>query len=274
MRLSRVIYSDNTVISDFTNNLHNYRSGNSSMSFVASEDYLYIGNVAPFNHFYLKLATANTASTEMTLEYWGGSGWQTVAELTDGTDGLKQDGFVEFVPDRNSGWTRQDSDDGVTGLESLTIYNRYWTRIRFSNDLDAPTVLQWLGQKFSDDEDLNAEYPDLIRTNVKTAFETGKTDWEEQHIKAAEIVTQDLIRKNVIYTKNQILERDTYRLASSSLVAYIIYNTFGDDFVDQAKAAKNEYKERMSKSVYDVDLNNDGDLGIAEIGTRQGFMSR
>lgn len=274
MRLTRVFHSDNGTLTDFTNELHKYRSQTASLTFVAAEDYLYIGNIAPFNHFFVKMATANTASTAMTLEYWGGSTWSAVAELDDQTDGLTKDGFVSWVPDRNSGWTRQDTEAKVTGLETLNIYDRYWARVKFDNDLDDPTVIQWLGQKFSDDEDLNAEYPDLVRSNVKTAFETGKVDWEEQHVKAAEIIIQDLIRKKVIYTKNQVLERETYRLASAALVAHIVYNTFGDDFVDQANSARNEYKERMSKSVFDVDLDGDAELDRREVSTRQGFMFR
>ena len=136
------------------------------------------------------------------------------------------------------------------------------------------TELSWVGQKFSDDDDLGAEHPDLTLSSVISAYESGKTDWEEQHVRAAELIVRDLIGQKIIYSKNQILERETFMLPSVSKVAEIIYSAFGDDYSDQKAAARGEYKERFSKSIYDVDLNEDGDLSLKEMSFRQGFMKR
>lgn len=274
MRRTRVIYSDNGTLSDLTNDLHEYRTGIAVIPFVAAEDYLYVGNIAPFNHFYMTFATANTQSTTMTVEYWGGKTWHPVVELIDGTNGFQQDGFVEFTPDRDAAWIWQDTDDGVDGLTSITIYDKYWVRVKFNNDMDAGTSISWLGQKFSDDDDLRSEFPDLVRSNVLTAFEAGKTTWEEQHVRAAELIIKDLINKKVIFSKDQVLERDTFRLASVSKTAEMIYSSFGDDYLDQVRAARSEYTNRMKSSVFDVDLNQDGELSRGELRTRQGFMFR
>lgn len=288
MRFTRFLYSNNSIINDWSPELNKYQSGTQTFTFVASQDYFYIGNIARFNHAYLKLATLNTANTSMTVEYFSGTTneWTRAVELIDETQGLTQSGFITWVPDKNDAWEISDCKYDALGNVTFStgrnnidsndtlIYDKYWIRISFNNDLDVGTELSWAGQKFSDDDDLGAEFPDLIRSNVKTAFESGKTDWEEQHVRAAEIIVQDLISKKVIFTKNQILERRSFTLASVYKVAQMIFNSFGDDYVDQKLAAKSEYEKRLDTSIYDVDLNLDGELDQSEMFSRQGFLKR
>jgi len=278
MRTTRVLYSDDGTITDITNQMSNYHSDTYTFSgFVASEDYIYVGNVAPFNHFYLKMDTASVASTTMTVEYWSGNDWREMVEINDETNGLTGNGFITFVPDRNYSWVDADTNgqgQQITGLTSLTIYDKYWIRISFNNDLTADCVISWIGQKFSNDNDLGSEFPDLVRSSVLTAFESGKTDWEEQHVRAAEIIVNELITKKVIFAKGQILERNSFMLSSVSKVAELIFNSFGDDYIDQKKDARNEFEKRIDKCIYDVDSNLDGELTDNEMSNRQGFMTR
>lgn len=277
MRKTRILYSDNGTIVDLTSEINNYHSDSYEFAdFVASEDYIYVGNIVPFNHFYLKMATASVASTTMTVEYWTGSVWRPVVELMDETNGLTEDGFVTFVPDRNHVWINSDTSgtQNVTGLTSVTIYNKYWIRISFNEDLTDACSLSWIGQIFSNDDDLGSEYPELVTANVKTSFESGKTNWEEQHVKAAELIVRDLIKQRIIFDKGQILERESFTLASVSKVAEIIMNSFGDDYTDQKLQAYKEYKRRLDRSIYDVDNNLDGELNPGEMATRQGFLRR
>jgi hypothetical protein len=276
--MTRIIYGDNGTLYDLSTELSNYHGGTFTFSdFVAAEDYIYIGNTVPFNNFYLKMSTASVASTTMTIEYWSGSSWTNVVEIIDETQGLTQNGYITFVPDRDTAWDRSNTSgqgQTITELSSVTIYDKYWIRISFNNDLTDNCIISWVGQKFSDDNDLGSEYPDLTRSSVLTAFESGKTDWEEQHVRAAEIIVKDLIAKQIIFNRGQILERNSFMLPSVSKVSEIIYNSFGDDYIDQKKASREEYSYRMQKSIYDIDSNLDGDLSPNEMSSRQGFMSR
>jgi hypothetical protein len=277
MRKTRILYKDNNTINDWTTSLNNYNQGTETFSFVANEDAIYIGNIAPFNHFYIKLDTPNTANTTMNLQYWSGTGFNDVAEIIDETNGLTQEGFVTFTPDKNEGWVEQDTSGSggtIDELNAVEIYDKYWLKITFSDDLDPDCVISWIGQIFSNDDDLATEYPDLVRQNVLTAFESGKTNWEEQHVKAGEMIVRDLIGKRVITSKNQILERESFKLASVSKVAQIIFNSFGDDYVDQRADAMREYQKRIDKSIYDIDLDGDARLDPYEAKARQGFLSR
>ena len=279
MRKTRILFSNNGSITDLTPDLNNYHLGDFTLDdFAFGEDYLYIGNIAPFNHFYLKLATANTESLSVDVQYWSGTQWRSVVEVIDETNGLTQSGFITFVPDRDHAWIQSDTNgtgQTITGLTNVTIYDKYWIRLVLSANPSVTTKISWLGQKFSTDNDLGSEYPELLSTNVKTSFEAGKTDWEEQHVRAAELIVAELTKANIIYSKSQILERHTFMLPSVSKVAEMAYVNFGDDFADQAQNARAEFKSRIQKGIYDIDLNADAELDTFESNmSNQGFMSR
>jgi len=277
MRMTRILYEDNGTISDWSTSLNNYYTESETFSLVAAEDYIYIGMPVPFNHFFVKLSTPSTAVSTITMQYYTGREFQDVVETIDETNGFQQDGFITFVPDKKQGWVRQDTSGTggtITELSSVTIYDKYWARIKFSADLDASSVISWIGHKFSDDDQLGSEFPDLTRSTMIAAFESGKTNWEEQHVRAANIIIEDLIRQQVIHSKGQILERRSFSLASVSKVAEIIFNSFGDDYEDNKRNAQIEYEKRMNKSIFDIDLNEDGRLDVSEQRLRQGFMSR
>jgi hypothetical protein len=278
MRKTRLFYSDNGNLTDWTIPVGDYKTGVITVSFDPAQDYIYVGNVAPFNHFFFKLgSTANASTATIDMQYWTGAGWQSSIETIDETEGFKKSGFITWIPNRNHGWIRANTNqDGiqVEGLTSIQIYDLYWARIRVSGVVDTGIQIKWLGQKFSDDNDLGSEYPDVVRTATKTAFEAGKTDYEEQAIRAAEVIIADLIKENIIWSKNQVLDRDSFKLPSVCKVAEIIYNAFGDDYQDQKTQSRQEYQSRFKKSLFDVDRNQDGILSIGEMATRMGFATR
>lgn len=268
----RIFYSNNGILEDIGFLLNNYHAGSKTFaSFVASEDALYIGSRLPFNHFFLKVNSVNTNDSNMKISYWDSSKWSEVAEVVDltktGLKTLSQSGFVTLVPSKHSNWIREDtnySGNSVDDLTSIEVYDKYWLKITFSNDLSANTSIEWIGQKFSDDYDLGSEYSDLVRPEMIDAFESGKTDYEEQHVKAAEIIVQDLIDKKIICEKDQILDRNDFKLASVSKVAEIIYNSMGDDYSDNKDNARNEYRSRLKKTLPRVDTNKNAREDIRE----------
>lgn len=278
MRKTRLFYSDNGSLTDWTISVGDYKNGTVTFSFDPAQDYIYIGNNAPFNHFYLKMgSTVNASNATISIEYWDGNNWHEVIETMDETEGFSQSGFITWVPDKNSAWQRSNTNqDGqqITGLTSLQIYDLYWARVKVAGTVDPSLEIKWLGQKFSDDNDLGAEYPDLVRSATKTAFEAGKTDYEEQAIRAAEVIVQDLIKHNIIWSKNQVLDRDEFKLASVCKTAEIIYNAFGDDYLDQKQQSRQEYDSRFKKLIFSVDRNEDGQLSVGEMQARMGFMTR
>ena len=238
----------------------------------ATGSYIYIASDFPFNHTFIKLgAVKNLISATMKVEYYTTT-WDQVVELRDETNGLKQDGFIEFTPNRNFGWA-QTVDSSEAGV-SVVVYNKYWTRISFNQNLTADAELSFIGNKFSDDDDLFSEFPVFNDANFLTAFKAGKTSWEEQHLKAAELIIQDLQKKQVIIGKEQILDKVKFLGASVCKVAEIIYTAFGNDYIEQRKIAKEEYSKRIDLSQYNIDLNGSGELEPMEIQARTNWLSR
>jgi hypothetical protein len=233
-------------------------------------DFIYIASDFPFNHLFLKLGEVNAVDVTMKIEYWG-TNWHEVVELRDETNGLKNDGYIEFTPNEDDNWSMDDSDE--VGLTKV-LYNKYWTRISFDDNLTADVELSFVGHKFSDDTDLFYEYPIFNDSNFSNAFKSGKTSWEEQAIKAADLICMDLKKKNVIIGAEQILERRNFIAASVCKTAEIIFTAFGNDYLEQRKSAREDYFQRLDLSQYAIDSDGDGILSPQEVRMKQGWLSR
>lgn len=246
---------------------------------LTTSDYLYIGQRHPFNHLYFKFDTVNTNTLTISISLWDGDEWIAVADIQDETNGLKQDGFITWTPDKHEGWAQEDTVDSndneeVDGLGDVRIYDRYWARFAVSTNVSASSALQWVGNLFSNDNDLKTEYAELVTSSYLDAWESGKTDWEEQHYRAAEIVINDLIKKNIIKFKGQVLERDTFKIPSVHSVAEMIYAGLGDDYENNRTRALNKYIKSIDKVIYNVDLNRDGLLNDWEANFKAGKFTR
>jgi hypothetical protein len=273
----RIFFKDGSNVIEITKQLNKYKS-DTYMLTMTSSDAIYIATDFPLNHLFVKMGeTVNESSSEMIIDYWSSQGWLPVVNKNDYTEAFSMSGFVEFTPDRNHSWTRENTNSNgqsVDGLESIVVYDKYWTRIQFTNNLDANIDLEWIGNLFSDDSDLFAEYPIFNDQSFLTSFEAGKVDWEEQHVKAASLIIQDLKKKNVIIGPEQILDRSVMLPASVCKVAEIIFNAFGNDYSQQRLIAREEYERRIDLSRYSVDGNNDGIEDATDVMAVQGWLTR
>lgn len=284
---NRIIWSDNGVLKDQSVVLNNYHSGTITLPLVAAEDAIYIGSDLPWNHRYIEVYSPNAISSTMSIQIWNGREFKNAVDVIDqtkasgGSATLAQSGILSFAPDRNeSGWGLAATTENVTGLTSLKIYNLYWAKLTVSSDLTASTALSFVGHKFSFDEELDSIYPELGLSSSKTQFESGKTDWNEQHIRAAEILIRDLRRKiDVDYNfrnGNQILEWGQFSECSLHQVAMIVYRAFGDAFKDQFEQATKDYHTVLNGLVKGilVDRNRDGRVQLDEQDTISGLVRR
>lgn len=273
----RIFYSDNGILRDFSVNLNKYDEIESEFHYIAGEDYLYIGSRLPFNSLYFKVTHKNTSPANMYVEVFDGENWEFVNELIDETGAFAKSGYITFVPDRDAGWEMEDTNTNgatVPGLESVKIYDKYWMRISFDAELSNHVCLSWVGHIFADDADLGSEYPDLVKTSVKHAFKQAKQNWEEQLVRASEVIIEDLLINRNILDSSQILDRYDYRSACIQKAAEIIFNAFGDDFVDQKQRAREEYQRRLSIPTKKIDLNANGVEEVYEARNTQGWLSR
>lgn len=273
----RVFFKEGSNVLEITKQITRYKSDTYLMS-LATTDAIYIASDFPLNHFYVKMGTAkNTLASNVIIDYWSPNGWVPVVHSNDYTEAFSQSGFIDFTPDRDEHWTRENTNSNgqtVDGLETVTVYDKYWTRLTVDADLDDNIELEFIGNLFSDDEDLYSEFPIFNDASFLSCFESGKNDWQEQHVKAADLIIQDLKRKGIICGPEKILERDILLPASVCKVAEIIFNAFGKDYEDQLNRARKEYEKRLDLSQYMVDTNNNGIKDAVDVQYKQGWLSR
>jgi hypothetical protein len=276
--MHRIIFSDNGLLTDYSTSLVVYHSNAIDLSINHEQDHIYIGSVYPFNSLYFKVSTIASSSIAPTISYWMGSGWQSAIELIDETNGFTGSGYLTWQIHRGkSSWQREDTVDSneverVSGLGDVSVYDMYWVKISFGASDDIS--LKWAGHKFITDNDLKVEYPQFGNSTLLAAIQSGKTDWEEQIVRASKLVIEDLVSQRVILSSSQILDRRKLESMTVSKTAELIYTILGDDYVDQRREASIEYARRLKNNQLNVDINNDADLSVQERSFRQGFIYR
>lgn len=271
--IQRFFLKKGSTFTDYSASIREFKTGSDVID-LTTTDYFYIAQIMPFNHLYFKFATVNDQAANIVLEYWDGNNWRVVANFLDETQlsgaSFGQDGYISFIPDRNYDWHQDDTvlnsgTEHITGLGSLSIYDMYWMRISFSADLNALTAIRWIGNKFSDDNDLYGLHPTLNRSDLLSSWESGKTDWEEQHVLAAQEIINTLRKKESIYSPGQILDRYEYRLCSIAKTAEMVYTGLGNSWENEAEKAMKKYNELMSFRNKRVDQNSNARLENFEI---------
>lgn len=279
---NRIVWSDNGTNIDISNEMASVAGVSKVLPIVAAQDYIYLGSEFPFNHRYITVKVANDQSaTVSAVHLWNGSSWEAALDVQDFTAAsgktLAQSGHIVWTPDPNKSWMKDNTNHSghtITGLSGMSIFNLYWVRLTFSADLKNTTELQYIGHKFADDNDLKLQYPDLVRSNVYLQFLAGKTTWEEQHVIAAEQIINDMKEKNILKSKNQILD---YRLLTQPAVhkvASLIYNALGQDYRDLKNDAEANYKKAMSQRIFNVDTNMNATLEDGEVYIGTGYLRR
>lgn len=265
----RVFHDDNGTLKDLSKVINRYNSETAALPIVAADDYLYIGSDLPFNSRYFEMGTANTAAATISqVDIWDGTAWNAAVDVLDYTETggatVGRSGYVRWTLDRNESWACESTTEDITELSSLKIYDFYWARVKFSADLDAGTTLKYVGQKFSTDDDFQGRYQDLTRSSIKTAYQSGKTDWNEQHIAASEDLFMELRRKKHLWHPNQALDHEAFATACTHKAAAIIFNAFGDDYENERKRAEGDFQKALAMSFSPIDRNEDGAIDDEE----------
>ena len=276
IRNNRVIFEDDTTLIDITIAVNNFRGANTTLPIVAADDFIYLGAPLPFNHKFIQVSTANNQASILSVDVYNGNEWKAAVDVIDETSlagaSFGQTGLIHFTPDRNESWTRRDTED-ITELSTLRIYNYYWARLKFSVDFNVLTAITFLGHRFNDDEQLFTLYPEFAISGILEIFESGKTDWIEQEILAAEMIIRDLIKFQDIITDDQLLNPEKLQLASLHKMAEIIYRSMGENRQDEFTQATKDYKEAINAFNLEIDRDRDGRVDFHERIT-EGTVSR
>lgn len=218
--------------------------------------------------------TAGSAGATPTIEYWWGNAWETAVDVQDNTVGLSETGSLQFSTYIDHGWDWEQRASDVTGLSAFQIYNMFWLRISWNNTFKPTAAINYIGQKFSNDQILYSYFPDLSLTEVLESFGAGKTTWNEQHYMAAEHIVKDLIKRQIIVSRSQILDPFLFKDASCYKVAEIVYRGLGKAYFDQMQDAADRYSKEMNMKFYRIDQNQNARLEPQERTSPTGFFTR
>ena len=267
---NRIIWEDNVTLIDASIRMSNLHAQTLTFAYTTAEDYLYLGSDLPFNHRFIDVGgTPNAVVSVASVEIWDGNAWNAAVDVLDETSNssgvsLAQDGILRWVCNKNYSWSQEETTEDIPALATLKIYNLYWARVSWSATLTAGTLLNYIGHSFAVDANLGAYYPDLVRSDILGAYETGKSTWKDQHVLAAEEIIADVKRKKLIKSGNQILNPEVFNLAAVHKCAEIIMRGLGKDWDEPRAAALKDYAVALNTLPLGLDSNEDGKIDESE----------
>jgi len=265
-------------VTDLTLDTAEFDSRTATVSLNADVDYLYVGTSLPFNHRWFEVSSANVTAATPTIEIWYANDWKAAVDILDRTDSsgtpMAASGNLEFTPNRDFGWDIEQDSDDITELASAPLtYNKYWMRVSY--DANVSFDLKYVGQKFASETSLYAKYPVFDSTSLKTSWDSGKTDWDEQLFAASDEVIEDLISRRIIWDRNQVLDIATLKNPAIHKCASLIFRGLGANRNPKQLAdAEEKYSHSMDKKQWKVDVNGDAQLDPIERKVSTIFMSR
>jgi hypothetical protein len=282
LKNNRILFYRQSAFVDASTALSDVNEYKQVFDFTAPGDSLYLGSDLPFNHKYFLPDAVNDVASVVSVDLWSGNEWIPAVDIQDETSdagvSLSRGGIISWTPDWDlSSWGYDDTDemDGTDLENGPKIYGLYWARLKWSVTLNTATELKYVGHRFCSETDLETEYPELASPSIKTAWESGKTSWDDQILTASEYIIQDLRgMKNLIESPSQILDWHNFQKAAVHKTAQIIFRGFGDDYKDQYIDSAQTYRSSLNVGKFNVDLNRNATLDAGEKVTNVNFGKR
>lgn len=254
-----VKHDDNGSFSDYSHKMGAYGRDPITLTITSAEDNIYVGFEKPINAFYIDITSASGTESTMTVEYWNGSSYTSVSELSDDTFGFNRSGFV-----------RWDKEENLTDYAKNTVDsgNMYWYKINPGIDR-TDIVISGLNLVFSDDYELSLEQPYI----QDAEFLGNESSHIKTHVAARNEIIQKFRNKNYVkidpvsgdiedITVWDLLDIDEVKLAASYLAISKIYYQLSDNPEDVWSIKSVEYYNKFEKYInmarLSVDTNDDG----------------
>jgi hypothetical protein len=220
---------------------------------LQTTDFFYVGFQGPFAARYFDLQTANNVTASLTVEYWDGSAWVDVQDLVDQTNCFKNNGFVSWVNDGK--WQ--------PSIQAPVDVKLYWVRMSVSANLTNGAKLQSCVNVFSDDDLLNAYYPELQSdSRFKPVDVDGSplTTFLKQHLAAKDLVVLRLKQRKVITEESQLVDVSAVAIAAVHGAAWLIVNPIAtsDEMKALAERAKKLFDMEINELGKSADIDGDG----------------
>ena len=253
-----VLHNASGVFTDYTRDCFDFSRDTATITIATSTGYLYIGFSKPFNSVYIDLTTPNTNAATLSMDYWNGTSYSSLAGAYDDTKGFTRSGFIT--------WNRNQTNQVANSVNSTSLY---WIRLTPSATTSA-TVFTGISFLFADDQDLKTEVPEIADSNHLA----GKTSHILTHMAVRNQIIQDLRNKDYTTTNEttglkqdltvwDILDANQLKQSAIYLALSKIYFNFSDapEDVYSIKSAKyySKYEKALALARISIDSDNDGE---------------
>lgn len=238
---------------------------------LGNDDYLYVAQNFPFNNLYIRTGTTvNAVAGGLTIEYWDNKSWRSAVDVLDSTSvsgvTLARPGVVQFSPQRDFSWvnlSESNKNNAPTEIQSLTIYDCYWLRIKADNGITVGSEIQEIGYTFTDTQQL--DNIDIEISEFYESFASGKTDWITEIMTASKMLLIDLKRQGLVVDRGQILRFDDVFMAGTYKTLELIYMNLGPSYQDKRSDMRSLYDAALNIKRFTVDTDSDGRVARDEI---------
>lgn len=254
-----VLLSDDDVFTDITIKMESFLRDSLTHSFVAIEDYIYVGYYKPIDQFFVDFSTVSTETHTVTLEYYDGSDFSELT-IKDYTNDFSRSGFIK--------WTKP-TDEEKTTVDSVELY---WYRLSLSADSTEDIVITGISNIFCDDFDLSE-----IDPVITDYLPPSKLTFAGFHQSARNEIIQRLNNSgNFKLSSGSLTEINIYDLldisefkeAAKYLTASKIFESMSDQVNDNFSVKSERYKSLYESSfnlyAKTIDSNDNGTLDSGE----------
>ena len=268
----RFFWDNNGTLEDKT---IEWTNPNSKTAPYDGQGYIYISSYLPFNHRYFDIDIVNDQGGTLKIDHWWSSEWKTVVDNLDYSELMTKSGNILFTIDKDNGWDAECESSDIPELANTNVYDAYWMRVSLQTPAPSALTINYIGYKFAEESDLFFKYPMLNNARLKSAFASGKTDWNDQLFDASQYIVKDLKSRKIVISKNQVLTLDRYRDACVHKAAEIIFNGLDEKWVNYIDMARDSYSKDMNLEDYGVDQTGNGQMDrIEKASISNGRMSR
>jgi len=270
-RYGKVLYSDNGVFTDFSDQLRRWTSDTMEKSPVKDEDYIYVGCPHSFASRFALMDgnNVNEIVSQMNIEYYyGQDNWRSVKNISDETSiggaMLAKTGFISW--DLPSDWIRcqiNNVPELPYNTQSGDGNGFYWIRISASETLTVGMAIKWFGLIWTNQEFLLSRWAEVLSDDY---LPTGKTDWYEMIELSTRDVADDLNIQNVIDYEMQA--KDISELANltalKTLVNILLPFRSSEALTEMRKDFKTQYTKALAVRLKYIDTNKDEKISESE----------
>lgn len=252
----RLVGKKGAVFTDLT-----IKNSDEAQTWLWDFDAVYIGKQFAFNNFHLWNGVANATLENMKVATWDGTVFNDAVDVLDASASCSKSGVVQFVPDENDSWNREDTADIPEMADGPKIHDLYWIKVTFENPIDVTTEIKQLSYLFTDQSFMSTLDSDI----EKYLPSLGQTDYIKQILMASMQTAIDLKARGLIIDEGQIIQFDDFYVSVAYKTLSLIYFALGPDFEDKRLISIKEYNNNLKTRRLTIDKDMDGKIDQNEM---------